>query len=1670
MQSNRILAEASFCVTISIIFFSFWTTGASDATQKRVECEGTRNELSITGNHEEQYKSIVKRYSKNCTVVLGNLEITFVPEGRTLDFLNTIREVTGYLLIYNNGVDKIKLDNLEIVRGKELYTIGGASYSVAMLQNKKTRLLVLPKLKEVTQGEIRIGYNENLRFQKKVNWADIDSREHPEGQTPVYTDSNSKDDKDSKCHSSCASGYCWGPDASDCQELTKSPCDESCDGGRCFGPGPNQCCNDQCSAGCTGKDADQCNLCKGFVDRDKCVESCPPLERYDPVNNRMEPNPNVRYSLGFECVAKCPHQMLIEGNACVKHCGDKRYNVSGTCEQCPSDFCPKGCSTLKFAHQMRTGEYDYSQLINCTVIEGPLIISDRAKGWNNLNVFLKYFEAIEEITMELQVLDTPLTNLTFLSRLKRIGSRMEDEMANFVVMNNYQLEFLGLKSFEELKHPKAKENPVTLTTNPKLCYVNFEMFRNITVHSEKMTDKVKFMPNLEERTAECKINGKQCDSECITMPANDEPACWGPGPQMCFKCRNFLMDNSTCVNDCDLDRAFVVSDGSRGGGKKCERCHEQCAGPCWGRTAFECEMCKHFESVTGECVAQCSPDEYADPVTNKCKKCSPLCSTDPNLVGCSGPGEFVDDPGRKLTGGCFQCPGVTKFRDGTHRCDVPPGESSCPKDFFYDRISASVRGDIFSGSSICEQCNEECEGCDGRGPGNCIKCKHFEFRDTCVSLCPDHSFHRDESLVCESCDRNCKSFQDGQEICTGTSPFECVECNWKYIMHNATSRECVESCDDAHPFVSEYRECVASCPDLTFPLNTTTSGPVCRRCHSECLFGCKGDLDTDCLAGPPGVKGRRRCVHYELEEGGRCLEECDGDFEVTSQFTCKSIETNFIMVNAHIFFGGPLVALLVLSMVAMCCYCRRKSISERKKQNQYEAELHMRELGDADSEMNSPMSTPDHVQEFPKLKVIKLEELLEFEEIGSGAFGTVTRGVWLPPDDKKRQCPVAVKTLHDSSGLQQQNFIEEAKNMAMMRHRCLVSLVAICMTDKPRLITPLMPHGSLIDYMNQHHHMLATSMLLWCKQIAEGMEYLQSKNVVHRDLAARNVLVETVRQVKISDFGLAKILKNGQATVEGGKFATKWLAIESLTCFEFSHATDVWSLGITVWEILTHGEKPYDDTPTVHMAEFLKNGGRLPQPPGCSLELYVNIMKCWLAEPQVRPSFTELKESFDNMLQDPSAYLSDYYDEAKQISLNSNYISCRPPAALPRCPIPHPDDEYNGPMLVDTNIVYPTNGHANGHDSSSHPVPFVETSVLNSGDFQERTNVHVERYLDEHRRVEEVQSRYDDYSSSRIHHVPGQSVPYENHYPQPTLDVEYGHFEGNGIYDPRLQRTYSQPHPVNHFQFPPTQPIEYSQATTLDHFEAKNRQFFAHPDMINRQNSTSSTNPMIISQPTQTFLPPPVVLRRMHSQPPLPPRLDIRRGSSFSGPMYDNMSSRNRNSGYSSINRNLNSPQKQNFKKDKDKSSKTLSNLYKLISKSGSSSKSSQRGSKSSQKKPRLDDAQHQRARSEPMESLTIVNHQPNFGLNMNNFDINQASSMRNDPSFAVGSKQMLTFRSPGQVRTVASGALNNGNGNSPLSSPSKMSAPKSPPHIMLPNSGDSFEAGGGGVPREYHV
>ena len=77
------------------------------------------------------------------------------------------------------------------------------------------------------------------------------------------------------------------------------------------------------------------------------------------------------------------------------------------------------------------------------------------------------------------------------------------------------------------------------------------------------------------------------------------------------------------------------------------------------------------------------------------------------------------------------------------------------------------------------------------------------------------------------------------------------------------------------------------------------------------------------------------------------------------------------------------------------------------------------------------------------------------------------------------------------------------------------------------------------------------------------MAYLEDRRLVHRDLAARNVLVKTPNYVKITDFGLAKLLDYNEEEykADGGKMPIKWLALECIQHRIFTHKSDVWAFG-----------------------------------------------------------------------------------------------------------------------------------------------------------------------------------------------------------------------------------------------------------------------------------------------------------------------------------------------------------------------------------------------------------------------------------------------------------------------------------------------------------------------------
>merc|ERR1712018_852497 len=194
--------------------------------------------------------------------------------------------------------------------------------------------------------------------------------------------------------------------------------------------------------------------------------------------------------------------------------------------------------------------------------------------------------------------------------------------------------------------------------------------------------------------------------------------------------------------------------------------------------------------------------------------------------------------------------------------------------------------------------------------------------------------------------------------------------------------------------------------------------------------------------------------------------------------------------------------------------------------------------------------------------------------------------------------------------------------MASFEHPNLLKLLAVCMTSELMLVTQLMPLGCLLTYVRHNKDKIGSKHLLtWCTQIAKGMAYLEEKRLVHRDLAARNVLVQNPKQVKITDFGLAKFLEINeyQYKAHGGKMPIKWLALECIQQRVFTHKSDVWAFGVTVWELLEKGE-------------------RLPQPSICTIDLFYVLLKCWHSIPDNRPTFKLLVENFALFARDPGRY------------------------------------------------------------------------------------------------------------------------------------------------------------------------------------------------------------------------------------------------------------------------------------------------------------------------------------------------------------------------------------------------------------------------------------------------
>ncbi|XP_039306875.1 ephrin type-A receptor 4 isoform X14 [Solenopsis invicta] len=279
--------------------------------------------------------------------------------------------------------------------------------------------------------------------------------------------------------------------------------------------------------------------------------------------------------------------------------------------------------------------------------------------------------------------------------------------------------------------------------------------------------------------------------------------------------------------------------------------------------------------------------------------------------------------------------------------------------------------------------------------------------------------------------------------------------------------------------------------------------------------------------------------------------------------------------------------------------------------------------------------------------------------IGGGEFGDVCRGKLKLPPDGRTEIDVAIKTLKPGSADKARNdFLTEASIMGQFEHPNVIFLQGVVTKSNPvMIITEFMENGSLDTFLRANDGKFQVLQLVgMLRGIASGMQYLAEMNYVHRDLAARNVLVNAALVCKIADFGLSREIESateGAYTTRGGKIPVRWTAPEAIAFRKFTSASDVWSMGIVCWEVMSYGERPYWNWSNQDVIKSIEKGYRLPAPMDCPEAIYQLMLDCWQKERTHRPTFANLTQTLDKLIRSP--------DTLRKIAQNS----VRPPAHNP---------------------------------------------------------------------------------------------------------------------------------------------------------------------------------------------------------------------------------------------------------------------------------------------------------------------------------------------------------------------------------------------------------------------
>nr|XP_005995659.1 PREDICTED: receptor tyrosine-protein kinase erbB-4 isoform X1 [Latimeria chalumnae] len=782
--------------------------------------------------------------------------------------------------------------------------------------------------------------------------------------------------------------------------------------------------------------------------------------------------------------------------------------------------------------QYRTLRKNYE---NCEVVMGNLEITSIDR-----NRDLSFLRSVREVTGYVlvalnQFKYLPLENL----RIIRGTKLYEDRYALAIFLNyrkdgNFGLRELGLKNLTEILN-----GGVYVDQNKFLCFADTIHWQDI-VRNSRTSENLVISSNGSVGCGRCHsscvgrcwgptqshcqsltktVCAEQCDGRCYGPYVSDcchrecAGGCSGPKDTDCFACTNFN-DSGACVTQCPQPFVYNPTTFQLEQNPKAKYTYG----------AFCVKKCPHnFVVDHSSCVRACPSNkmELEENGIKMCKPCTDICPKACDGIGTGSlqSAQTVDSSNIDKFVNCTKINGNLVFLitgiegDVYHNIEALDPEKlnvfrtvreitgflniqSWPKnmsDFNVFSNLVTIGGRVlYSGisllilkqqgiTSLQLQSLKEISAGNVYITDNHNLCYYHTINWTALfrtntqkQVIRNNKIAKNCTAEKMVCDPLCSS--DG---CWGPGPDQCLSCHFF-----RRGRTCINSCN---LYEGEFRE--------------FANGSVCVECDSQCekmednILTCYG----------PGPEHCTKCFHFK--DGPNCVEKCPDGLQGANSFIFKYADDNQechpchsnctqgcrgsliqdcigLMDRTPLIAAGVIGGLFIVVIVGLtvAVYVRRKSIKKKRALRRF-----------LETELVEPLTPSGTAPNQAQLRILKETELKRVKVLGSGAFGIVYKGIWVPEGETVK-IPVAIKILNETTGPKANvEFMDEALIMASMDHPHLVRLLGVCLSPTIQLVTQLMPHGCLLDYVHEHKDNIGSQLLLnWCVQIAKVSFVLSS--------------------------------------------------------------------------------------------------------------------------------------------------------------------------------------------------------------------------------------------------------------------------------------------------------------------------------------------------------------------------------------------------------------------------------------------------------------------------------------------------------------------------------------------------------------------------------------------------